>query len=128
MYDTLALFLFCRNSRHSKEKIAKRPKTAEPSCGKIERPSRLSLGGGNINQPTKRPGRKSIGGIIHQPKMAGVTKRTVQPRAQKRLSLQVEIAQPRTKARDVTGNGLKRPSTAFEAKRTSRTLAANFAK
>lgn len=119
------------NSRLYKEETVKRPQTAEPASGKIERPSRLSLGGGNLNQQARRPGRKSLGGINHQPKVAGtlgLTKRTAQPRVQKRLSLPAGTAQPRLKVHVEMNDAMKRPHTASQGKRTSRTLAANFAK
>ena len=109
-----------------KAETTKRPQTAETVRGNPERPPRLSLGGGNLNQPAKRPGRKSLGGISQQPRMVGAlrnTNRTVQPRAQKRISLP-ESAQPRIKSSDVT----QRSQTVSEVKRSSRTLAANFAK
>ncbi|XP_068671899.1 uncharacterized protein [Montipora foliosa] len=119
------------NSRLYKEETVKRPQTTEPASGKIERPSRLSLGGGNLNQQARRPGRKSLGGINHQPKVAGtlgLTKRTAQPRVQKRLSLPAGTAQPRLKVHVEMNDAMKRPHTASQGKRTSRTLAANFAK
>ena len=129
--DLSSLFFSVRNSRFYKEETVKRPQTAEPASGKIERPSRLSLGGGNLNQQARRPGRKSLGGINHQPKVAGtlgLTKRTAQPRVQKRLSLPAGTAQPRLKVHVEMNDAMKRPHTASQGKRTSRTLAANFAK
>lgn len=113
-----------------KEEPVKRPQTAEPVRANPDRPSRVSLGGGNSNQQAKRPGRKSLGGIHQQPKMVGAlanTNRTVQLRAQKRLSLP-ESAQPRVRAHVGTRDAIQRPQTASEVKRSARTLAANFAK
>lgn len=125
------------NSRLQKEDALKRPKTTE-THGKPERPSRLSLGGGRQpanthekpekpsrlslgggRQPANRPARKSIGIVAKQPKV------TVQPRAQKRLSLP-ENAQPRIRAHITANDAMQRPKTASEVKRSSRTLAANF--
>lgn len=104
------------------DSVSKRPQTADPVRGIAERPGRSSLAGGITNQPPKRPGRKSLGGIIQQPKMAGAVGNT-KPRAQKRLSLPAS-AQPRIRTNDVA----QRPQTASEVKTRSRTLAANFVK
>ena len=104
------------------DSVSKRPQTADPVRGISERPARSSLAGGNTNQPAKRPGRKSLGGIIQQPKMAGGVGNT-KPRAQKRLSLPVS-AHPRITTNDMA----QRPQTASEVKTGSRTLAANFVK
>ena len=90
----------------------------------------MSLGIGKSTQQAKRPGRKSLGGINQQPKMVGALanrNRTVQPRAQKRLSLP-ESAQPRMRGQLGTEDVMQRPKTTCEAKRSSRTLAANFSK
>lgn len=98
---------------------------------KTEGPSRLSLGGGNVNQNTRILGRKSLGGIRQQSKMSGalgLAKDTVQPRAQKRLSLPAQTVQPRLKAYPGTNGVMKRPQTASEVRRTSRMMAANFVK
>lgn len=104
------------------DSVSKRPQTADHVRGISERPARSSLAGGITNQPAKRPGRKSLGGIIQQPKMAGALGNT-KPRAQKRLSLPAS-AQPRIRTNDAT----QRPQTASEVKTRSRTLAANFVK
>lgn len=119
------------NSRHSKAETEKRPETADPVSGKTEGPWKLSIGGRNVNQNTKRLGRKSLGGIRQQSKMSGAlghAKDTVQPRAQKRLSLPAQTVQPRLKAYPGTNDVTKRPQTASEVRRTSRMMAANFAK
>lgn len=99
--------------------------------GKTEGPWKLSTGGGNVNQNTKRLGRKSLGGIRQHSKMSGalgLAKDTVQPRAQKRLSLPAQTVQPRLKAYPGMNDVTKRPQTASEVRRTSRMMAANFAK
>lgn len=113
------LFSPFRNSRLHKGDAINRPKTTENARANPERPSRLSLGGGS--QPAKRPGRQSLGGVVaKQPRV------TAQPRAQKRLSLP-ENAQPRIKGHvGPTSDMTRRPKTASEVKRSSRTLAANF--
>ena len=105
------------------DSVSKRPQTADPVRGISERPARSSLADGITNQPAKRPGRKSLGGIIQQPKMAGALGNT-KPRAQKRLSLPAS-AQPRIRT---TNDVAQRPQTASEVKTRSRTLAANFVK
>lgn len=104
------------------DSVSKRPQTADPMLGNSERPARSSLAGAITNQPAKRPGRKSLGGIIQRPKMAGAVGNT-KPRAQKRLSLPAS-SQSRIRTNDVT----QRPQTASEVKTRSRTLAANFVK